>query len=94
MENLLTINNTNIKITQEQAQQILLEYLENNSESLDAMKYPGSTGKYDCKIQLYCYEYKLCWRFEFDIGGSFVVIDANNGDIIDTYFHNGIYIYT
>jgi len=80
----------NVKITQEEAQQITMDYIKENPKDYNQM---GVWGNIVCKCGLYYYNSKTCWKMEFSVGDSYIIIDANTGKVLDTYFHSGIFLY-
>lgn len=85
----------NIKISAEEAQEITINYLLENPESYRKMY--SSQGVYlesekQCNIEFFQYKSKPAWKMAFGIGDSYIIIDANTGSILDTYFFDGVII--
>ena len=85
----------NIKVSAEEAKEITINYLLEHPESYRKMYssqgvYLGS-GK-QCNIEFFQYKSKPVWKMAFGIGGSYIIIDANTGRILDTYFFNGVIV--
>ncbi len=82
----------NITISKEQAQQITIDYLSDNIEDYYELKRGIFTkDKEECKVELYKYNSKTSWKMQFSTGGSYLIIDANTGEILYKYFFCGIY---
>ena len=79
----------NAKITQEEAKQITMDYIKENPKDYNQM---GVWGNIVCKCGLYYYNSKICWKMEFSIGNSYIIIDGDNGEILDKYFFSGIIV--
>lgn len=80
----------NIKITQEQAKQIVIDYLAENPGSYNELRKVSSNDI--CTIELYKYNSITSWKIQFSTGNSYIIIDANNGEILDTYFFSGRFV--
>lgn len=76
-----------LKITQEQAEDIVIDYFRNNIEDFNKM---GNSQNQTCKCSLYQHKSKLIWKMK--MGESYVLINAKTGEITDTYFFNGMII--
>ncbi|MBO5477912.1 MAG: hypothetical protein J6A15_09205 [Clostridia bacterium] len=98
-------NTENIKITQEKAEQILVDYFIENPNDFNVIKAGRlSFGTVDdqlansknetCIIELYVYNSKTAWRMEFLNSGGYMFIDANTGEILYKNFTNGNVIWT
>lgn len=94
----------NVKITQEQAEQIVIDYLYKNPDdykelrsgfniTIDPSTHAISSANTEtCRVELYKYNSKTAWKMQFSTGNSYIIIDANTGKILDTYFFCGIYV--
>ena len=80
-----------VKITQEQAEQITIEYLVDNPNDYKELKL-GYKSNEKCTCELYYYNSKKCWKMQFATGNSFIIIDASTGKILKKYFFSGIYV--
>jgi len=86
-------NTENIKITQAQAEQILIDYLAKNPSDYNELRNGFfKTNSEKCTVELYKYNSKTSWKMQFLTGNSYVIIDANTGEILDTYFFCGVYV--
>jgi hypothetical protein len=86
-------NNTeDIKITQEQAKKITINYLLRNSNDYKELKSNkfNATNNERCLVELCDYNFKICWKMQFSTGDSYMIIDANTGKILDKYFFCGV----
>ena len=81
----------NIKISEEQAEQIVIDYLVKNPEDYKELRRGSFTSEV-CTMELYKYNSKTSWKMQFLAGGSYIIIDANTGDILDKYFFCGIIV--
>lgn len=94
----------NIKITKKQAEQIVIDYLLENPEDYKELKSGikfemdpvthkiNSANNESCTVELYKYNSKLSWKMQFETGKSYIIIDANTGEILEKYFFCGIYV--
>lgn len=94
----------NVKITQEQAEQIVIDYLYENPDDYKELRsgfnfsFDPSTHEISsvntetCTVELYKYNSKTSWKMQFSTGNSYIIIDANTGKILDKYFFCGIYV--
>ena len=85
--------NANSKITQEQVEQIVIEYLVDNPEDYNELKEGYFLGT--CYFELNEDNLKKHWRIEFEqFGGtgSYMIIDAESGEIVKKYFFSGTII--
>ena len=84
---------SSIKVTQEQAEQITVDYLvKNPSAYTELRRGPFTKNSEKCTIELYKYNSKTSWKMQFSTGDSYIIIDANTGEILDTYFFCGVYV--
>ena len=83
---------TSFKLTLVEAKDILVKYFYDNESDYNIVK--KGNNKVNCRGRLYYYDSKVCQKIEFDIGNSYIIIDANTGEVLNKYFHNGIYMNT
>lgn len=85
---------SNIKISAQKAQEITINYIKEHPEEFRKM-YSGrrsySSVKTQCNVQFFQYKSKPVWKMNF-INRSYIILDANTGEILDTYFFNGIIV--
>ena len=89
------IENINYSIKENEVRKVIIDYFNNNPQAINTIKsgmLMDSNINLSCRYYLIYYESKICWKFDFSIGGSYIIVDANNAEIIDTYFHNGIIV--
>ena len=83
-------NEKNIEITQDQAKEIVKNYLFNTPSAYKELKNSFySTDSEKCKIILYNYNSTPAWKMQFSTGNSYIIIDAISGKILDEYFFCG-----
>ncbi|MGN1270341.1 MAG: hypothetical protein ACI4UU_05720 [Clostridia bacterium] len=94
----------NVQITQEQAEKIVIDYLYKNPDDYKVLRsgfnftFNSATHEMSkvntetCTVELYKYNSKTAWKMQFSTGDSYIIIDANTGKILDTYFFCGIYV--
>lgn len=75
---------TAVKITQEQAEQIVLDYLFENPKQYKELR-KSLLSKCTCTARLHKYNSRTCWMMKFSAGYSYVIIDAETGKILDAY---------
>lgn len=89
-------NIDNIEITQEQAKQIVIDYLAENPGPYNELKGGNLSFSQNntqiCSIELYEYNSKTSWKMQFSTGDSYIIIDANTGEILDKYFFCGVFV--
>lgn len=82
----------NIKITQKQAEQIVIDYLCNHTEDYNELRHDFSSNSSElCVAELYKYNSKTSWKMQFSTGACYIIIDANTGEILNKYFFCGVY---
>lgn len=81
---------TSFKLTLVESKEVLVKYFYDNENDYNIVK--NGSNKVNCRGRLYYYDSKVCQKIEFDVGNSYIIIDANTGKILEKYFHNGIYI--
>lgn len=79
---------TSFTLTLVEAKDILVKYFYDNENDYNIVK--NGSNKVNCRGRLYYYDSKVCQKIEFDVGKSYIIIDANTGEILEKYFHNGI----
>lgn len=95
------VSTDEIQITQQQAEKITIEYLTENLDDYEELRmgdyYTSIMNKEErnietCTSTLYYYNSKKCWKMQFETGNSYIIIDANTGEILNTNFFSGINI--
>ena len=79
-----------VLISEKQAKEITKDYFDEHPSSLNEL-YKAMSFPVTCKTELTGYENKLVWKMNFSVGGSYIMIDASNGNIIKTYIFSGTY---
>lgn len=82
----------NIKVTEEQTKQIVIDYLTKNPECYEELRKGNFANTEVCTIELLNYNLKTVWKMHFSTGDSYMIIDANTGEILDSYFFSGIIV--
>lgn len=85
-------NPSDIKISAQKAQEITINYIKEHPEEFRKMyssRRSYSSVETQCNVQFFQYKSKPAWKMNF-IHESYIILDANTGEILDTYFFNGI----
>lgn len=84
----------NLKITQDEAKEIVIKHLRENPGDYEQLQGWGGLAveKEICTIELYKYNAKDAWKMQFLTGGSYMIIDANTGEILDKNFFCGVIV--
>lgn len=83
------LNNNLSIITSERAKQITIDLLSDKNRYFSTLKNSFYTDII-CSIESYYKDSVPCYKMRFNVGDSYIIINAITGEIIDTYFFNGI----
>lgn len=82
----IDIENAKFKLTLEETKDVLIKYLCDNENYYDIVK--NDENNVICKGRLYYYDSKVCEKIEFDDEDSYIIIDANTGEVLKKHFHH------
>ncbi len=82
------------KITYEEAKNIAIDYLVEHIEEYRELKNNFFVlSNENCIVDLYYYNGStISWKMQFNTGNSYMIIDANNGNILEKYFFSGVIV--
>lgn len=84
------IDDYSIKISEEEAKTITLNYLSENKDNYETLK-SDFIDEIICTSELYYYNNEVVWKMNFNVGDSYLMISIDTGKVVDSYFFNGIY---